>query len=138
MSFRAAAETKRHTLHSCRFCLYKTPGRQFGLAWLATQCCFHVKPINIFLCSNTVLFISLIGGSCRCVMSDQAHAKRVAAENKRSRRFALGGGFGGGRLKAARPKVGNSRGMVVKAFAADSDEEEESEEVRQAYCCWCC
>lgn len=67
-------------------------------------------------------------------MCDQAHAKRVAAENKRSRRFALGGGFGGGRLKAARPKVGNSRGMVVKAFAADSDEEEESEEVRQAYC----
>ena len=30
-----------------------------------------------------------------------------------------------------RPKVGNSRGMVVKAFAADSDEEEESDEVRQ-------
>lgn len=69
-------------------------------------------------------------------MFDQAHAKRVAAENKRSRRFALGGGFGGGRSKAARPKVGNSRGKVVKAFAADSDEEEESEEVRQAYCCY--
>lgn len=27
--------------------------------------------------------------------------------------------------------MGNSRGMVVKAFAADSDEEEESEEVRR-------
>lgn len=59
----------------------------------------------------------------------QAHAKRVAAENKRTRRFALGGGFGSGRSRAARPKMGNSRGMVVKAFAADSDEEEESEEV---------
>lgn len=62
----------------------------------------------------------------------QAHAKRVAAENKRTRRFALGGGFGGGRSRAARPKMGNSRGLVVKAFAADSDEEEESEEVSLA------
>lgn len=63
------------------------------------------------------------------VVVDQAHAKRVAAENKRTRRFALGGGFGSGRSRAARPKMGNSRGMVVKAFAADSDDDEESEEV---------
>lgn len=62
-------------------------------------------------------------------MAPQAHAKRVAAENKRTRRFALGGGFGGGRLRATRPKMGNSRGMVVKAFAADSDDEEESDQV---------
>lgn len=59
----------------------------------------------------------------------QAHAKRVAAENKRSRRFALGGGFGSGRSKAARLKMGNSRGVVVKAFAADSDEEAVSDDV---------
>ncbi|CAM9858906.1 unnamed protein product [Scytosiphon promiscuus] len=58
----------------------------------------------------------------------QAHAKRVAAENKRSRRFALGGGLGAGRLRASRPKIGNSRGKVVKAFVADSDDDE-SEEV---------
>lgn len=63
-------------------------------------------------------------------LGPQAHAKRVAAENKRTRRFALGGGFGGGRLRAARPKMGNSRGMVVKAFAADSDDEEESDQVK--------
>lgn len=53
----------------------------------------------------------------------QAHAKRVAAENKRTRRFALGG-FGGGRSKTSRLKMGNSRGVVVKAFAADSDDDD--------------
>ena len=59
----------------------------------------------------------------------QAHAKRVAAENKRSKRFALGGGFGSSRSRAARPKMGNARGKVMKAFVADSDDDE-SEEVR--------
>lgn len=72
-----------------------------------------------FVCVRVCVFFS----------SRQAHAKRVAAENKRTRRFALGGGFGGGRSRAARPKMGNSRGMVVKAFVADSDDEEESDEV---------
>lgn len=65
-----------------------------------------------------------------CLYPSQAHAKRVAAENKRSRRFQLGGGFGGGRSRAARPKMGNARGKVMKAFVADSDsEDEDSEEV---------
>lgn len=31
--------------------------------------------------------------------------------------------------------MGNSRGKVVKAFAADSDEEEDSDEVRDVCCC---
>lgn len=65
-----------------------------------------------------------------CLHPAQAHAKRVAAENKRSRRYQLGGGFGGGRSRAARPKMGNARGKVIKAFVADSDsEDEDSEEV---------
>lgn len=68
---------------------------------------------------------------CLFVSLSQAHAKRVAAENKRSKRFALGGGFGSGRSRAARPKMGNARGKVMKAFAADSDDDE-SEEVRRA------
>lgn len=41
----------------------------------------------------------------------------------------MGGGFGAGRSKVAKLKMGNSRGIVVKAFAADSDDEENSEEV---------
>ncbi|CAM9537239.1 unnamed protein product [Choristocarpus tenellus] len=57
----------------------------------------------------------------------EAHAKRVAEENKRSKRFAQGG-LGGGLRKPSRLRMGNSRGKVVKAFATESDNEDEDED----------